>query len=82
MSFEEGAMIEPLSVAVHTCRRAGVASGHHVIIFGAGPIGILCGLVAKQFGAQQVLTVGKKICNFSLQFNIVLLITFMISHQS
>ena len=54
-------MIEPLSVAVHTCRRAGIESGHHVIIFGAGPIGILCGLVAKQFGATQVLIIGRKI---------------------
>uniref|UniRef100_H2Y2K6 Sorbitol dehydrogenase n=1 Tax=Ciona intestinalis TaxID=7719 RepID=H2Y2K6_CIOIN len=54
VSDEEGAMIEPLSVAVHTCRRACVTSGHHVLIFGCGPIGILCGLVAKHYGATQV----------------------------
>ena len=59
MTFEEGAMIEPLSVAVHTCNRAGVDKGHHVIIFGAGPIGILCGLVAKHYGATQVMILGR-----------------------
>jgi len=52
-------MIEPLSVAIHTCRRADIKTNSHVIIFGAGPIGILCGLVAKQRGATQILTVGK-----------------------
>merc|ERR1719322_839830 len=51
MTDEEGAMVEPLSVAVHTCRRALVRDGNRVLIFGAGPIGILCGLVAKQMGA-------------------------------
>lgn len=60
MTDEQGAMLEPLSVAIHTCRRAGVAKGHHMIIFGAGPIGILCGLVAKQRGAGQVLIVGER----------------------
>ncbi|XP_076815676.1 sorbitol dehydrogenase-like [Clavelina lepadiformis] len=57
MTAEEGAMLEPLSVAIHTCKRAGVQEGHHVVIFGAGPIGLLCGLVAKNYGAKQILTV-------------------------
>jgi len=57
VSDEEGAMVEPLSVAVHTCRRAGVLPGHRILIFGSGPIGILCGLVAKQMGAVKVLIV-------------------------
>ena len=59
MTSEQGAMIEPLSVAIHTCKRAGIDKGHHVIIFGAGPIGILCGMVAKHYGATQILTIGK-----------------------
>ena len=59
MTFEEGAMIEPLSVAVHTCKRAGITAGQHVIIFGAGPIGVLCGLVSKHYGAKQVMILGR-----------------------
>ena len=30
VSFEEGALLEPLSVAVHACQRAGVTAGSHV----------------------------------------------------
>lgn len=55
ISAEEGAMIEPLSVAIHTCRRAGILDNHGVVIFGAGPVGLLCGLVAKIMGASWVL---------------------------
>ena len=36
VSFEEGALIEPLSVGVHACRRAGAAAGSSVLICGAG----------------------------------------------
>ena len=51
-------MIEPLSVAIHTCRRAGISKSQGVVIFGAGPIGILCGLVSKIMGAAWVLISG------------------------
>ena len=39
MSLEEGALMEPLAVGVHACRRAGVSLGKRVLICGAGPIG-------------------------------------------
>ncbi len=39
LSYEEGAMIEPLSNGIHACRRAGVAPGKTVAILGAGPMG-------------------------------------------
>ncbi|XP_019627053.1 PREDICTED: sorbitol dehydrogenase-like [Branchiostoma belcheri] len=54
VSFEEGALLEPLSVGVHACRRAGVTIGSRVLICGAGPIGLVCLLVAKAMGAAQV----------------------------
>ena len=41
VTMEEGAMIEPLSVAVHACRRGKVQPGKNVVIMGAGPIGEL-----------------------------------------
>lgn len=41
VTMEEGAMIEPLSVAVHACRRGEVQPGKNVVIMGAGPIGEL-----------------------------------------
>lgn len=36
VTLEEGALIEPLSVGVHACRRAGVTAGSSVLICGAG----------------------------------------------
>ncbi|CAM9997153.1 unnamed protein product [Lampetra fluviatilis] len=58
MSYEEGALIEPLSVGIHACRRAGVSLGSYVFICGAGPIGLVCLLVAKAMGAAKVVITG------------------------
>ena len=55
MSFDEGAMIEPLAVAVHAVQQAGDVTGKRIAVLGAGPIGILVAQVAKGLGAQQVL---------------------------
>uniref|UniRef100_A0A8C0GDL8 Sorbitol dehydrogenase n=1 Tax=Chelonoidis abingdonii TaxID=106734 RepID=A0A8C0GDL8_CHEAB len=38
ITFEEGALIEPLSVGIHACRRGGVTLGSKVLICGAGPL--------------------------------------------
>ncbi|MHC1787573.1 MAG: zinc-binding dehydrogenase [Christensenellales bacterium] len=55
MSFEEGAMIEPLAVAVHALRQAGDVVGKRVIVMGAGPIGNLTAQTAKALGAAGVM---------------------------
>lgn len=49
-----GAMIEPLAVALHAVKRAGIVSGKKVLITGGGTIGLLTALTAKTFGAGQV----------------------------
>ncbi|KAG0708270.1 Sorbitol dehydrogenase [Chionoecetes opilio] len=54
VTLEEGAILEPLSVGVHACRRAGVTVGSKVLICGAGPIGLVSLLSAKAMGASQV----------------------------
>ncbi|RLF02855.1 MAG: hypothetical protein DRJ59_02445 [Thermoprotei archaeon] len=50
LSYEEGAMIEPLAVAVHAVKRAPTL-GENVLILGAGTIGLLTLQVAKAMGA-------------------------------
>lgn len=66
MTMEEGALLEPLSVAVHTCRRAGVTIGQKILICGAGPIGLVCLLTAKAMGASTVIITGNPIlCLYS-----------------
>ncbi|XP_072881592.1 sorbitol dehydrogenase-like [Hemitrygon akajei] len=54
LSFEEGALVEPLSVGIHACHRGEVKIGKTVFICGAGTIGLMCMLVAKTMGAAQV----------------------------
>lgn len=54
LSLEEGALIEPLSVAVHACRRGKVTGGDHVLVCGAGPIGLLTMLAARAMGASKI----------------------------
>ena len=55
MSFDEGAMIEPLAVAVHAVRQAGDVEGKDICVLGAGPIGILVAQAAKGLGARKVM---------------------------
>lgn len=55
VSFDEGAMIEPLAVAVHAVKRAGDVRGLKIAVLGAGPIGILVAQVAKGMGAERVM---------------------------
>ena len=55
MGHDEGAMIEPLAVAVHAVKQAGDVAGARIAVLGAGPIGILVAQAAKGLGARQVM---------------------------
>lgn len=55
MSYDEGAMIEPLAVTVHAVRRFGDVTGCKVAVLGAGPIGILLAQSLKALGASEVM---------------------------
>lgn len=55
MTYDEGAMIEPLAVTVHACKRSGDVTGKKVVVLGAGPIGILLCQSLKAFGAAEVM---------------------------
>lgn len=52
---DEAAVIEPLAVAIHTVVRSTFKVGDTVTILGAGPIGILIGIIAKLSGAAKVI---------------------------
>jgi len=54
VSHEEGALLEPLNVGVHACKRAGVTVGKKVLVSGAGPIGLLTMMSARAYGASAV----------------------------
>ena len=52
LSLKHGALIEPLAVACHDVRLAGVTAGDQIVVLGGGPIGMLVALVAKHYGAE------------------------------
>ncbi len=54
LSDDAGALMEPLSVGIWACRKANVKAGDHVLVTGAGPIGLLAMQVAFAQGATDV----------------------------
>ncbi|PGG97277.1 hypothetical protein AJ79_09263 [Helicocarpus griseus UAMH5409] len=54
MSFEDGALLEPLSVALAAVERAGLRLGDPVVVAGAGPIGLVTLLCVRAAGASPV----------------------------
>jgi L-iditol 2-dehydrogenase len=54
VSDDAAALMEPLSVAIAAARKGGITGGSHVLITGAGPVGILIAQVARAFGATSV----------------------------
>lgn len=57
VSYDEGALIEPLSVGVYSSERAGIRPGNTVLIFGAGPIGLVTLQAVRAYGAEKVFIV-------------------------
>jgi L-iditol 2-dehydrogenase len=55
MSDDAAALLEPLSVAIATARKANFTVGSRVLIAGAGPIGIVTAQVARAYGAREVI---------------------------
>lgn len=56
LGFEQAALIEPLAVACHDVRLAGLKPGEYAVVQGGGPIGMLVALVARHAGARVLLT--------------------------
>ncbi|MFD1315207.1 zinc-dependent alcohol dehydrogenase [Namhaeicola litoreus] len=50
------ALIEPLSVATHDVRRSALKAGETAVVLGGGPIGLLVAMVAKEVGAQVIIS--------------------------
>src|SRR5579875_235003 len=53
-SVEDGALAEPLAVALHGVMLAGVTPGARVMVMGAGPIGLGVAYWARRLGATRV----------------------------
>ena len=61
MSFVEGSLVEPLANAIHVLDKCSPVRGRTVLVYGAGPIGMLCAFVARQSGARSVAVVDRNV---------------------
>jgi (R,R)-butanediol dehydrogenase/meso-butanediol dehydrogenase/diacetyl reductase len=52
ISLQAGAMVEPLAVGVHAVRLSSLQVGDQAVVLGAGPIGLVTALAARESGAQ------------------------------
>jgi 2-desacetyl-2-hydroxyethyl bacteriochlorophyllide A dehydrogenase len=56
LSLRHAALVEPTAVAVHDVRRSRLRAGEHVVVVGAGPVGLLIACVARETGATVVVS--------------------------
>jgi len=54
LTLADGAIIEPLAVALHGINLSGLKTGDKVLVLGAGPIGLAVAFWAKRYGAGRV----------------------------
>ena len=54
ISYNQGALIEPLAVGVHAIRNANIKLGDTVAILGVGTIGLMSLIAAKNAGASRI----------------------------
>ena len=57
LSFEEGTVIEPLAVVLHSLTFAAIRPGETAVVFGAGPIGLLTIASLRLSGASRIWSV-------------------------
>jgi L-iditol 2-dehydrogenase len=59
LGWDEAAMLDPVSIALHTVKRGGQAPGDTVVVVGPGVMGLLVAECARALGAGRVLVVGR-----------------------
>jgi 2-desacetyl-2-hydroxyethyl bacteriochlorophyllide A dehydrogenase len=59
LSFEHGALVEPLAVGLHGIDVGGATAGDKCVVIGAGPIGVMTALALRARGVDDVLVIEK-----------------------
>ncbi len=57
LSFEQAAMVEPVSIAIHAVQRTTIAPGSTAVVIGSGMIGLLVIQALRWAGARQIVAV-------------------------
>lgn len=66
ISYEEGAMLEPATVALHGIRQAKYEEDGHVLIIGGGTIGAFALQWIKKLGAKSVTVLGRDVTHLNV----------------
>jgi (R,R)-butanediol dehydrogenase / meso-butanediol dehydrogenase / diacetyl reductase len=69
-SIEDGALVEPLAVALHGVGLAGLSAGARVLVIGAGPIGLGVAYWARRLGATRVVVTDLTTLQSDLAFEV------------
>jgi threonine dehydrogenase-like Zn-dependent dehydrogenase len=80
ITYEQGALIEPLAVGLHIVRKSKLEIGQTVAIIGAGTIGLSILISAKMAGAQNIIV--SDIVDYNLQVAKQLGATYCINSSS
>ncbi|MDE2823144.1 MAG: zinc-binding dehydrogenase [Chloroflexota bacterium] len=59
MTWEEGALVEPLAVSIRGMRRGGLIAGDTVVVLGAGNIGLTAIATARALGAGTIIATAR-----------------------
>ena len=72
MDLEEGALVEPVAVAAQITKVGNVRPNQTVVVFGCGPIGLLCQKVCKAYAAKKVIgiDISPSRLNFAKEFGV------------
>ena len=57
LNFERAVLLEPLSIAVHAVKRAGILADDTTVVVGTGMVGLLIVQVLRAYGCQRVIGV-------------------------
>jgi D-xylulose reductase len=60
VSFEEGALVEPLAIGIHAAKKARIVPGDTALVLGAGTIGLVTALAAVAAGCSHVIVADVK----------------------
>lgn len=60
VSYEQAAMLEPMSVAVHAMRRVSITQKDTIAVYGLGTIGVLLIMFLLEHGFSNILAIGNK----------------------
>jgi len=55
VSFEEAALLEPISTVINSLERLNVGLGDNILVVGAGPMGLIHVMLAKYKGASNII---------------------------